>query len=294
MDMVQAARFFDLQNFDTYNFTSASWQLNAFQGQLKLADVFVSIWNRPTRKRMLYCNPDSLPNSTVVRVPNTQEIFLLGTGQADTHANAHYREVYGLHRSAGVAVLNRKTPVEVLGVRGWAVDATVQTTFGDVELRSVNENQDAELINYGHFFMFLPSNCPVVKHDTVTINGVVYYVLETYTDSGYSCCRVTSSPDERVNFTYTSKGVQAYNTATQTTSGSDTTYNVTGKVTPMLVEDIKDLDIQKDHIKLMLVDSFISFDPKVQDTLTFDGKTYTVERVQRDSLLQEWYLVACR
>lgn len=292
MDFAQVAKYFDRQNFDVYNFTTAAWQLNVFKGQIKLADTFVSIWNRPTRKRMLYCSPGSTPTGSVIRLSNTGEIFLVGTGQGDTHANTHYRQVYGLHRTAGTAQHNRKTPTVTLGVKGWAVDALIQNTFADVELRSVNEGQKTELTNYGHYFMFLPSDSTVQRHDTIVLNGSTYFVLETYPDSGYKGCRVTISPDERIDFVYVSKGAQSYNTATQTVSSIDTSYHVTGRVTPVAAEDMQNTEIQKSRVRVMLLDSFISFAPKVQDKLTAVGKTYTVYKVERDVLLKEWYLDA--
>lgn len=293
MDITQAAKYFDRQKFDAYNFGASAWVLAAFTGQLKSADTFVSIWNRPTRKRMLYTAPDQVPTSTVIRVPTTGEIFMVGTSQKDSIMDTSYRVVCGLHRVAGVAQVNRKTPVEVAGVKGWAVNALVRNSFGDVELRSVNESQDRELTNYGHFFLFMPSDEALQRHDTVTLNGATYYVLEVYPDSGYITARVTANPDERVDFTYTSKGVETYNPATQSVSSADTLYNVTGKITPVSSEDVPNSEILKERVNVMLLESFISFEPKVADKLTYLGKTYTVEKVERNAILSEWYLVAC-
>lgn len=292
MDFQQTAKFFDQQNFDRYNFTTSSWNLNAFKGQLKRGDEFVTIWNRPTRKRMLYV-ASGVSTGEVIRVPHTGEVFMVGHASGDVHANVHYRSLVGLHQSAGVAVQRRKTPVESLGVKGWAAETVVKTTFGDVELRSVNEGQEAQLINYGNYFMFLPVNTVLHRHDTVTLNSVVYYVLEVYPDSGLMCARVSAQPDERVNFVYTSVAAQTYNTASQTvTAGADTNYNVTGKVVPLVFEDLKNSDVFRNRVKVMILTSFISFTPKMLDKLTYLGVTYTVEVVQRDAGLEEWQILA--
>lgn len=293
MDITKAAKYFDRQDFDAYDFNTASWVPAAFRGQLKSSDTFVSIWNRPTRKRMLYCAPGQQPTSSVIRVPTTGEMFMVGTVQKDSIMNTSYRMVVGLHTIRAVAQVNRKIPVVNAGIKGWAVNTPIRTSFGDVELRSVNETQDQELANYGHFFLFMPSDEDLQRHDTVTIQGVQYYVLEVYPDSGYTAARVTSHPDERVDFVYVSKGVGAYNPATQSVSSSDTSYNVTGKLVPMLSEDVPNQDILKERVRVMLMDSFISFDPKVDDKITYLGKTYTVDKVERNSILSEWYLTAC-
>ena len=240
MDITQGAKFFDRQSFDSYNFSTSSWQLSVIKGQLKSSDKFVSIWNRPTRKRMLYSAPGQLQEATVIRVPSTQEIFMVGTSQKDSISNRAYREITGLHEISGFAQVLRKTPVVVSNIKGWAVESLVRTSFADVELRSVNESQDKELINYGHFFLFMPSDEPLKRHDSVrvydtkTLTTQTYYVLEVYLDSGYKCARVTVKPDERINFTYISVGEQEYDDATQQVSSTDVTYNVTGKISPIL------------------------------------------------------------
>lgn len=292
MDIVQAAGYFDRQYFDAYDFSTESWELNVFTGQLKRADDFVSIWNRPTRKRMLYTAKDVVIPSTVIRLPTTQEIYMVGHGFGDSFSNVHYRTTTGLHQAAATMQVYRKTPVEVLGVKGWATNTLVKTTFGDLELRSVGEGQEASLYNYGSFFLFSPSDSQIARHDTVVLEGTTYYVFEVYVDSGFRCARVSSQPDERVNFTYTSVGSQVYNPATQTTSSTDTTYNTTGKIKPLIVQDLKNSDVVRDRVQVMIIDTFISYTPKIGDKIAYLGTTYTVEIVQRDAGLEEWILMA--
>lgn len=287
MDIAQAAAYFDLQQFDAYNFGTSSWDLAAFEGQLKLADSFVSIWNRPTRKRMIYTAPGNEPTSTVVRVPQTGNTYLVGTGHADVHDGFHYRTVTSVHECRP-ATVSRLVPAVVSGVKGWAEEEVVRATFADAELRSVNEGQEKELTNYGHYFLFLPAEEPVQRHDVVTLGGVKHYVLEVYVDSGYTCARTTVRPDERVNFEYVSKGAVSYSTANQTVSSSDTTYKVTGKRVP---EDTTDFSgTPQASVKLMLLESMISFSPKPGDSFTLEGKTYRVASVRQDSILREWYV----
>lgn len=293
MDFVQAAAYFDRQEFDSYNFTTEAWELNTFKGQLKRSDDFITIWNRPTRKRMLYTAANVTIPSPVIRVPSTQEVYMVAHSFGDSHANSHYRTLRALHQSAGTALQYRKTPVENAGIKGWAVESLIATTFADTELRSVNEGQEAQLLNYGSFFVFTPSNTSLRRHDSLLLNGTRYYVIETYVDSGMICARATTTPDERVNFQYISIGNPVYNTATQSVSSTDTTYNTTGKITPLLMSEIKNSDITKARIRVQLLESFISYTPKVGDKVAYLSTTYTVEIVQRDAGLEEWVLQAC-
>lgn len=292
MDFVQASNYFDTLSFDSYDFTNNLWVIASFQGQLKRADDFISIWNRPTRKRMLYTSPYQIIPSSVVRVNTTGETFLVGHTAGDSLSNVHYRNLSGLHQVDGTATHRRKTPVEVSGVKGWAVESTVKTTFADVELRSVNEGQETQQLNYGNYFLFMPFDSDLRRHDTVELNSVRYYVLDVYLDSGMRCGRATVQPDERVNFTFSSVGAPVYNPATQTSSSTNTSYNVTGKIVPLLTQDIKNSDVIRDRVKVLLLESFISFTPKVGDSLTYLGTTYTVDIVQRDASLEEFVILA--
>lgn len=293
MDIVRAARAFDKQVFDEYNFATSSWELETFTAQYKLADVFLSIYNRPGRKRMLYCAPDQIPTKSVVRVPSTAEIFLVGNVQLDSYANTMYRAVIGLHHAAvGPASVSRMTPSVSAGIKGWATSTLVRNTFADAEMRSVNERQDEELTNYGHYFLFLPSDENLQRHDTVTIGSKVFYVLETYVDSGIIYARATIRPEERVNFVYTSVTGESHDVATQTTTETTVTYNTTGKVVPLAAEDIPNTEVLSQWIRLMVLDSFISYTPAVNDRVSYGGLRYTVQKVERDSILDEWYLTA--
>ena len=292
MDFAQAAAFFDCQNFDHYDFNTSSWVENSFTGQIRRADDFTSIWNRPTRKRMMFTAPSVTIPSSVVRVSNTLEIYLVAHGFSDTHANSSYRVLTALHQSAGSTVHNRKTPVEVLGVKGWATESLVANTFSDVELRSVNESQESRLLNYGNYFIFTPSDTDLRRHDTLVLDGTAYYILESYKDSGMVCARATIEPDERVDFVYVAKGTEVYDTSTQTTSSVDVLYNTTGKIKPLMSQDLKNSDVIKDRVQVMLLESYISYEPKVNDLVRYLGKDYSVDMVQRDAGLEEWTLLA--
>lgn len=292
MDISQVAAYFDLQSFDEFDFNSSSWLVNSFKGQLKLADKFIAIWNRPTRNRMIYVAPDQEPASSVVRVSNTGDVLMLKTAQRDTHADNHYRTVIGGHLSAGAAVVKRLLPVGPPENPGWAVQAVILNTFADVELRSVNENTDRELLAYGHFFMFLPRGTGLMDHDTVVLNGKDYYVLETYIDSGLEAARVTARPDERVNMVYTSLGAPVYDENTSEMTRPETNSNVTGKITIRKIVEEENSEIPRKVVEVLVRKPFIGLIPKIGDKITFQGFTYVINSVGENSLRDEWLLGA--
>jgi hypothetical protein len=298
VDISQVASFFDLQDFDAYDFNASAWLPAAFKGQLKLADKFLTIYNRPTRNRMIYVAPGQEPTSPVIRVSNTGDIFMLKTPQRDSHANTHYRTVIGGHMPAGTAVVNRLLPIGPPEDPGWAVQAMVMNTFADVELRSVNENTDRQLLSYGHFIMLTPSNTDLQDHDTVTITDTTsgdvttYYVLESYVDSGLQAARVTSQPDERVNMIYTSVGEPVYDPDQSANVRPETHYNVTGRITIKKIEEEENSDVPVRIVEVMVRKNFIGLIPKIGDKLTFQGRTFTIHSVGENALRDEWTLEA--
>ena len=78
--MFQAARYFDLQDFENFDTATATWTGQVFKGQQKVSDKFSSIYHRPTRKAMLYCANDVTPAS-VIRNVSSGEVFMVGALQ---------------------------------------------------------------------------------------------------------------------------------------------------------------------------------------------------------------------
>lgn len=287
MDIFQAARYFDLLRFENYDFSSGAWADTYFEGQLKKSDVFQTIYHRPTRKRMLFCAPYQEPASSVVRVCTTGETFMVGALQEDSHQNTHYRNVYALHKPEGPATITRLSPVGPSSNPGWAQRVFVEETFGDVELRSVNENEDNTLNHYGHFFVTLPSNCQVREQDTVVVGGKDYYVLETYTDSSLCLARAVQHVDPRQNFTYWKYGPDTYSGGHVIPGG--TNYNVTGRVGPVDAREIPG-DIVATAIQVIIPVSWIGFEPGSDDKITIGTRQYSVYRIYHDFLKDEWVL----
>ena len=60
----------------------------------------------------------------------------------------------------------------------------------------------------------------------------------------------------------------------------------------MIVQDLKNSDVVRDRVQVMIIDTFISYTPKIGDKVAYLGTTYTVEIVQRDAGLEEWILMA--
>lgn len=292
MDLHQTAKFFDYEKFDKFDFVTSTWVPQAFTAQLKKADVFVSIWNRPTRKRMMYTAPDQEPGADgyVVRTPGGL-VMMVGNRHPDEFKGP-YRSVFGLHYTAGTAEIHRLAPTGGSGNPGWATEALIQTTWADTELRSADTNHEMNIEHYGNFFLFMPRNAPIQRDDRILLNGTSFQIEETYLDTGLMCARCTNKPDERRNFVYRSYTGDSFNGSSGDVSQTYTNYNVTGRVRPRNQQQIGAEPIIIDDIYVMIRKSWIGVSPKVLDQIQILGKTFKVKKVGQNALLDEWYIEA--
>lgn len=299
MDMFQVAKRFDLLDFEQYNFTDSTWDsLPIFKAQLKSADKFLSIYHRPTRKRMLYCAPDVAPTSTIIRVKVTGEIFIVGAVQSDSHANVNYRVVYSLNKALGYGRLIRKVTSGPSNNPGWAVDTEILRTFVDAELRSLDEREDNKLYHYGHYILNFPAGTLVEEFDTFIVDqnfsslptqNLSFYIFESYHDSGMVNARAVLRGDERVNVVYKVYTGQTY--VNQQTSKVFQNRNVTGRLEAISKEELGG-NVTHDSTKLVVSSLFLGdIVPKLEDELTYNGKTYRVVKVYHDPLKIEWHIV---
>ena len=76
MELNSISGYFDDVTLDVLK-ADGTWSMNRLKGQLKLADDFISIFNRPTRRRMLVLTPAQHKrlNGTVVRIQEADEVF---------------------------------------------------------------------------------------------------------------------------------------------------------------------------------------------------------------------------
>lgn len=281
MDLVTTARFFDDTSFDSYSPVTGLWTLNALKGQLKKADTFVSIWNRPTRKRMLYTQPGQEPKTSVIRVNGTVTSYLVGSSQPDFFGKARYRNVQSLHQALGRATIMRLdrylTPSVIVERRSQG------TAHTDFELRSVDEDVSRKSNHYGRYFCFLPSDSTVKKHDVLTLNGFEYYVIDLYVDSGFLAARVEQRRDERLILAYTELQSNTYNHNTQAVTEATAPHTVVARVASVANDQANNNDILSNYLRVLLDPYFTpGLVPKPNDKITVSGQVYVVESVRAE------------
>lgn len=289
MDMFQAATYFDMLQFENFDFATGTWGDTYFEGQLKKADTFQSIYHRPTRKRMMFTPPDQPPSSPVVRVVATGEEFIVGSHQRDCHDDVHYRNTYALHKPLGRAQIRRLMPQGPANNPGWGVLTDVANTFVDLELRSANENEEATPAGKSHYYATLPSNTDLRRYDLLIIRGLEYYVLESYIDSNMVLARTAQHKDPREDFVYQRReGADTY--VNGKPAPNLVNYNVTARVGPLQADELGG-SLSANSLKVKILEGWIGFAPSLNDRIAIYGSTYSVKRVIRDATEQEWNLI---
>jgi len=291
VDIRQAAAYFNDTRFDVYDFDTLNWGSENFRGNLKYAIESFSINNLSARKRMLFVEPDA-EVSPVFRISDNGAVFMLEGPQPDYIANTQYQKVYNVHEALGVATINRRAPAGLFSDPGWAVDSMVESTFGDYTFQRVTTDQDDQVNQYGLYTVFLPSNSGAIDHDSVTVGGKTFFLLEVYTDQGLICGRTTGRPDARVDLVYHSMGAAVYDPNTLTTVRSDTPFNVTAQIDPVKLDEITGGTVVHDAIKVLIDKTWIGVMPKLNDEIVWSGKRYRVTGITSNSLQDQWELMA--
>lgn len=290
MDLFQATRYFDTLTFQDYDFASESWTGKTFTAQFKESDDFLTIYNAPTRKRMLYCDPSQRPDSPVIRVMTTGEVFIVGALQEDSMHETHYRDVFSLHKPTGTAEVIRRRPEGPPDNPGWAVERVVKRTFADVLLQSILVDERVTLYHHGIMTLILPRETPLEPHDVVRVDGPMgqdYFVLERFVEASMVACRAVARGDQRVNVLY-----RRFLTRTYTNQQSLPVYDdrqVTLRVVPITKEEVFG-DVTADSLKFMVETTFLGLVPTMDDVVQYHGRDYRITRIWHDPSVEEWHL----
>jgi hypothetical protein len=293
MDITQAAKFFNQDQFDAYDFLSASWALKDFQGKIKYAPESFSVNDLASRKRMLFTAPDNPPTSSVVRVNKTNQIFLIEGNQPGLFKDTPYLNVYNVHECSGPAQIWRLAPTGPSNNPGWAANTKIEDTFSDAGFDRVPTDQESIVNQYGLYTLYFPSDSTVRQHDTVVLQGETYFLFDVFVEQGLKVARATNKPDPRRNIVYISVNATAYDPTTLTPGQTTVSYNITAQVEPTDMQETADVNVIKDSIKILIDSTWIGVVPKVNDKVQVFSKTYRVMKLTRNPILDQWEIYCC-
>lgn len=280
---------------DTHEFN-----VEPFTGRLGPTDRFLSIYNRPVRKRQLQVRPETeLPSSGVCFHPATKEVYLLGSrrqdARGDVDGGSPYVEIVMAHLvtgtpggSSGLAVHTRKQPVGPADDPGWLEEVEIQKTYLDMEFRTSSAEAGLVDTKIENFYAWASLIVEVNQDDTFHLEGITYRVVDSFTDMGLRGMRLDRMPDTRVNFVITRKQEPYFDRSINAFVSSDRDYNVTGKVT----DDYNIAHwVSNDNIKVVIDRDHIGFTPTEGLVISYQGRQRAVESVYTQDGERQFTLV---
>lgn len=213
-----------------------TWVPSAFIARLDPTDRFLSNFNKPTRRRMLFAAQDCVfPESRTFRHPGTQEAYLLGITRKDALGGNPYLGLTVCQLvtdtpggSSGLATIFRREALGPAEDPGWLVERVFAKAFIDLEFRTSANEPDATDLKIENYYAFLPLSVQPQEWDFVELHGVRYRVVDTFADSGFFGLRIDHENDFRTDFQLVVAGTRVLNPATETYTDSERVYNVTG------------------------------------------------------------------
>lgn len=208
---------------------------DSFRARIDLTDRFLSNFNKPTRRRMLFADNEVVfPESRVFRHPGTKDVYLLGTTRQDARGGNPYLGLTILQLvtdepggTAGLATITRKVVQGPPDDPGWLVDTVFAKSYVDTEFLTSTDEVATTDLRIERYNAYLPLPIQPQEWDFMTLHGVKYRVLDTYADSGFFALRIDHEDDYRSNFVLRTSG-RVMNKVTHQYDITDRSYNVTG------------------------------------------------------------------
>jgi len=224
------------EKMEAWNPVTETWVPNSFLGRIDLTDRFLSNFNKPTRRRMLFTSDDVVfPPSLTIRHPGTKDIYLLGTKRTDARDGNPYVALTILQLvtdlpggTSGLATITRKVVQGPPENPGWLVDTVLAKSYIDTEFLSSTEEESTSDLRIERYNAYLPLNIQPREWDFITLHGTKYRVLDTFADSGFFGLRIDHEGDFRSNFVLHVAGKRTMNPVSNEWEQTPTQYNVTG------------------------------------------------------------------
>lgn len=291
MELGDVAKHFDKTNIDVYNELISEWENDLILGQFKLADDFISIFNRPTRRRMLFLHPDAyekISQFSLIREAKTGFLYIFGEPQYDL-ADSAYRVTLPLHKVVSQTTITRRATTGPSNDPGILGDTVLPASYCDIELRTLSNEGDTDQSIYEKHFIWLQKTVDLIKGDILVFLGETYKVLSVYKDTGFTGARITNEPDSRETYTYRQRsGDPTYVPLTGAYTLNYNDFQISAELEGIESES-DDGNITFDVLYTVLIEySLIGFTPAIGDAITIGGKDKVVVKVERPKHLESW------
>lgn len=278
--------------------TTESWIPAALPGRIDLMDRFLSNFNKPTRRRMLFCDNElALPASRTIRHPGTKDVYIVGAPRQDARGGKPYLQMIILqlatdipNSSGGYATVTRRVPMGPANDPGWLVDTVYAKCFVDTEFRTSSDEDETHDLKTENFLIYLPAAVEIRAWDFVTLHGHKYQVIDSFSDSGFMSGRIDERPDTRVDFVLNVEGAKHYDQATRKWVVADANYNVTGVILRDEAFALWSSEAE-DYVVVYIDAPNIGVVPKANEmSLTWNGRTRIIRQVSTQAGSRQWEL----
>lgn len=296
MNLRRISKHFDSAEFEYLDPATRLW-VDGFEGRLAATDRFLSNFNRPTRKRMLYTDFDTnLSQVDVVRHKVTGDVYLIGVARKDTFKLAKTTQLLICHMvtpnglSAGVAQVLRPTVSGSGDDLGWVQMADIGQAYVDFELRATSREPGSKDTEIGMYYAWTESSWPFKDGDKLLVNGQHYIVEETAYDAELQHLRVISRDQYYTDVVFTVGQSRQLDRDSNRFVDVEETRNVSGYLVSLHdsndgydadVADYAELRIRTEHIGFRPLPGMKVFIPEVQ-------KHYQVRYVEQSEHRQQW------
>lgn len=275
---------------EVFDDASQSFAGDTFLGRIDLTDRFLSIYNRPTRKRQLYTRPDTpLPASFIFRHKGSGDVYIVGQTRTDSRSDVSggdpYIAITMLHLvtpnpngSSGQAVHTRKQPLGPPDNPGWLQEVVLGTPFMDVEFRTSSSEAgvyDSKIENY---YAWTPINVVAEQWDFFELNGIKYRNIDNFTDIGMRGLRLDREGDPRIDVVI-HKSSRVYDPVEHAYVTTKVAFNVT-----MIVPEDTDIaswaaEKAASSVVLVVDRGHIGFAPTAGNEIEYQGRRRLVKNV---------------
>lgn len=283
---------------DAWDEATQSWLPDFFKGRIDIVDRFLSNFNKPTRRRMLYTDNEAVfPDSKVMRNPATSDVYIMGTTRTDALNGQAYEGVTILQLAtdvpggaAGLATYTRKVPLGPPDDPGWLVDSTLGQYYTDIEFRNSSDEKDTEDLKIENFLLYTSLNLELKAWDYVELKGKKYRMVDAFVDSGFTSGRIDEEMDTRMNFYLHVNGSQVYDRVAKKWVTAVRTYQVTGVMVRR--EDLALWSSEAEsYIDVYFEAENIGVTPEPNlMSLEYNGVTKTIRHVSTQAGRRQWIL----
>lgn len=299
MDLRAIATHFNWEAFDYLDPTTRLW-VSCITGRFAPADRFLSNFNRPTRKRMLFTEFDSdLTQVDVIKHTLTGDQYIVGVSRKDAFLAGKITQLLICHmvtpngKTAGIGQFIRPTVSGTGDDLGWVTLEDIGEAFLDLELRSTSTEPGSKEAQIGSYYCWTEKNKALLDNDGFTLHGTDYVVEEVAYDSELLYLRVVSRSHHFSDFVISyDTGVRQRDPLTGLYSQGVVDRNVSGYIVATHNGNDGFATDSGDYIEIRIDKAHIGFKPMPDQSLTYEGKTYVISYVEDAEHRNQWHIKA--